>query len=293
MIGALVSIISLNLTLSLIQDYGVVAGSLPITGATTGTPIAVMSPGHGVPPGRVVHGIVSGVVGMVEANGLWVLTPKDENSFTLSTFTAQGIATPSTGTNTYLSGGTIQYAFPDYAILLGRRNVALSSSVASPRVVFVPTNGKAWDLEPYGGVGAPAEAPPIRGSLEAQAERTEPQLATEFVTFEVTVSGSAKPPDPDFGDFDATQQIVHALYAVLFDATGPARARVLREGWPSQTKDAGPHTQRGQQWAGIIEMQEPVRRTPVSFVPIGTSIQMTVEPVNPLVPDDQTTFPIL
>jgi hypothetical protein len=290
MIGALVAVLSLNLTAVLIQDYGVIAKTLPITGATVSTPILVTSTAHGQV--RPIHGIVSGVTGEFEANGLWVLTPVDANTLALSTFTAQGLVTESVGVNAYTGGGQVQYAFPDGSILLGRRNVALATSVASPRIIFVPTDGKAWNLEPFGGAGPdlqPAESPAVRGSLQQQSMTLGPQLATEYTTFEVYVTGSG--PDygnvlsPDFNDLDATQAIVYALYSVLFDASGPPRAKVLHETWPSQLpsndpRATGTHTQRGQQWMGIVEFQQPVQRIPKQFVPIGTYIQETVEPIN-------------
>jgi hypothetical protein len=289
MIGALVAILSLNLTSVLVTDYGVIAASLPVTGATATTPIELTSTGHGY--ARPVHGLVSGVTGTAEANGLWVLTPVDPNTLALSTFTAQGIPVQSVGVNAYVSGGIIQLAFPDGSILLGRRNVALATSVASPRIVFVPTDGKAWSFEPYVGAApsiTPASVPNVRGSVEQQSMTLGPQMATEFTTFEVYVSGSGpnygNELSPDFYDLDATQSIVFALYSVCFDASG-ARAKVLHESWPSQSIEAGTQTQRGQQWKGVIEFQQPVIRIPTTFVPIGTSLQITVEPVNPYVTD--------
>ena len=280
MIGALVTVISLNMTLALVQA-GQVAGSLPVTGATVATPIELESPGHGVPLGRVVHGVASGIFGTTEANGLWVLRPTDADHFALYSCSAQGILAPSVGANAYVSGGVIQYAFPDYQILLGRRNVALSTAVTSPRIVFVPTDGRAWGFEAYGGVGSPASLPNVRGSLEQQSEKTQPQLATEFTTFEVYVQGAANPPSPDFGDFDATQALVFELYSQLFDASGGARAKVLHESWPSQSKDSGTQTQRGQQWCGVVEFQQPVIKSALSFVPAGTKLTLTVIPTNP------------
>lgn len=276
MIGGLISLLSLNLTLSLVQASQV-AGSFTITNATATTPIAITCPAHGVPPGRVVHAVVSGVGGELEANGLWQLNPTDANTFTLSTFTAQGIPVQSVGVNAYTSGGVAQYAFPDFRILLGRRNVQFASAVASPRVVFVPTDGRAWSFEPYGGAGnAPAQS---RGTVEQQAQTQQPQLATSFPTFEVYVTGSANPPSPDFGDFDATQAIVDALYAVVYNAVGGLpRGKILRDGWPSQVAAAGSATQRGQQWMGILELQHPVTVAPLSFVPSGVSLVMTVVP---------------
>jgi len=248
---------------------------------------------------RVLHAIVDEVTGTVEANGLWALSVVDADTFALSTFTPQGLPVQSVGVHAYTGGGRIRYAFPDGQILLGRRNVALATAATSPRIVFVPTDGKAWSLEPYGGAGPdlqPAASPPVRGSLQQQAMKLGPQLATQFSTFEVYVTGSGpnygNALSPDFYDFDATQAIVFALYEVMFDASGGARAKVLHESWPSQKADAGTQTQRGQQWMGVVEFQQPVRKVPATFAPIGTKIVMTVEPASPLVPDDQTVITI-
>jgi hypothetical protein len=301
MIGALVAILSLNLTQALVEDWGVVYKTLPITNATTTTPIVVTSANHGVALASRIHGVVSGVVGTIEANGLWVLTPLDANTFSLTTFDAQGNLVNSIGANPYVSGGQVQWAFPDGQILLGRRNKNLTTMVATPRIVMIPTRGRAWDFEAYGGAapsitGLPF-APTDRGSPEQQAMTLGPQQATEHLTFEVYINGSGpnygNPLNPDFEDFDATQALVHAFYSVLFDLIGGVpRAKILEERWPSQEESAGSQTQRGQQWRGILEVQSPVRPVSGTFVPIGTHAEEIVQPVHPLVPDDQTTIVI-
>jgi hypothetical protein len=284
MMSGTIAILSLNLTSTLVTA-GVVAGTLPIVGATVSTPIVVESPNHGMASGKVLHALVSGVIGMTEANGLWQLNYVDDNNLALTTFSPQAIATDSIGVNAYVSGGLISYAFPDGQILLGRRNVALSTSVTSPRIVFVPTEGRAWGLEPYGGPGSPAEVPNVRGTLEQQAQRTLPQLETEWSTFEVFVNGSGpnygNPLGPDFADFEATQALTHALYATMFDAITAPRFHVLHESWPSQGVEAGSMLQRGQQCKLVIEIAHPVFKAPLSFVPLGTIAVITVEPVNP------------
>jgi hypothetical protein len=236
----------------------------------------------------VVHGIVAGVVGETEANGLWILTPLDPNTFSLSTLSPQGTPMASVGTNAYVSGGTISTAFPDYSILLGRRNLALATGVTSPRVVFVPTAGRAWDFESYAGAGpdlVPAVFPNVRGSLQQQSMTTAPQVGTEFTTFDVWVHGSAPDygadaPSPDYGDFDATQALVFALVNVMFAQAGGG-FRILREDWPSQTVDAGSMTQRGQTWHGVLEVAQGAAMVPAQFVPIGVSAEIVVEPINP------------
>lgn len=289
MIAEFVTLISLNMSLSLLQDYGVIAGTLPITDATVTTPIRVTSTAHGWPTERRIHGVVSGVVGTTEANGLWILTPVDADTFELTTLDAQGNVVNSVGANAYISGGQIQWAFPDGRILLGRRNKALSTSVATPRIVFIPTTGRPWDFEPYGGAGPdlqPAAVPPVRGSAQQQTMKLQPQLATQHTTFEVYVNGSGPnfgdPLEPDYADFNATQALVHILYAQLFDAVGGVpRAKILREDWPSQKETQGAQTQRGQQWMGVLEIQQPVLKPPKSFAPIGVHATMIVQPVNP------------
>ena len=278
--GALVALTSLNLTNVLVQDFGVVARTLPITSATVTTPIVATSTAHGVPLGRVLHGIISGVTGMLEANGLWVLTPLDPDRFSLTILSPQGVPTDSIGVHAYTGGGQIQIAFPEGQILLGRRNLALAAAVASPRIVFIPTMGRAWSQDPYGTPGAPAVFPNTRGTAEQQALALTPMLATQYPTFEVWVFGCAPKPSPDYGDFDATWNLVFAFWSVVFDQFG-AGANVLREDWPSQMAESGTMTQRGQIWRGIVEFQQNVTHTEKQFVPIGVTGQITVEPINP------------
>jgi hypothetical protein len=277
LIASLVTLLSLNLTANLLSA-GTVAYTYPITAASVTTPIQITCPNHGIPPQRVAHGVVSGATGMIEANGLWEASYVDPNTLSLASYSAQGVSSPSVGANPYTGGGSFYVAFPDWQILLGRRWIAAATAVASPRVVFVPTMGRAWDLEPYGGVGGVGQLPAIRGTAEQQAEKLLPQLATEFATFEVYVTGSAPTPDPDYGDFEATQALTQALYVVMFDAAGPSRAKVLREEWPSQSIEAGSQTQRGQQMRLIVEFQIPVVREPLKYVPVGTFIQESVTP---------------
>lgn len=286
MIGSLIAILSLNLTSRLVAA-GQVAGTLAVTGATVTAPINLTVPNHPLPSGRVMHAVVAGVTGTSEANGVWVLTYVDPETLSLSTFDGQGLAVPSVGAHAYTGGGTVEWAFPDFQVLLGQRMVNLASALATPRIVFVPTDGAAWNFEPYDMTGAPASLPPVLGNAEQQSAMLQPQIATEPLTFLVYVSGAANPPSPDFGDFDATQIVTHAMYAALFDMIG-GRVKVLRAGWPSQAASAGTLSQRGQQWKGLVEIQSPVYHAPLTFVPHGTSLVLTVQPVDPGVTDPQT-----
>jgi hypothetical protein len=288
-ISSLVTLLSLNLTLSLIQS-GQVLGTFPITNTTVTTPITVTSPSHGVPPSYAVHAVISGVTGALEANGLWVLTVVDANTFSLSTFAPDGTITPAVGANAYVSGGTISYALSDYAIQLGRRNIAKSTAVVSPRVVMVPTFETAWTFDPDGGIGAPNNGPPVPGPIEVQNATLSPESETEPTTFEVYVTGCANPPSPDFGDFDATQAIVWALRTVMTNAVGLPRCRVLRASWPSQLPAGHPlatglQSQRGQQWMGVVEFAQGVRPNPLQYIPAGTTLTYDIG-TNPPQGDD-------
>ena len=275
--SALVALLSLNMTVAYLQAARTntypLPSPLPITAATTTTPIHVTSTSHGVPPGRVVHGIVTGVVGETELNGgPWIFTVVDANTFSVSTLRADGLSVPSVGVNPYVSGGQIQYAFPDYSILLGRRNIAKATAPATPRIVFVPTANAAWDFDPFGGVGQPAPFDPA--TFEVENAELAPQQETEPMTFDVYVSACAQDygaaiPQPDSGDFDAVVQTRDLLRRVMMDACGgnSVRCRVLRAYWPSQLPAnhplaTGTDTQRGQQWCGTIEFKHPVTASP-------------------------------
>ncbi len=276
MIGALVALLSLSTTERLVAA-GVVAMTLSVTGATNATPVVVQTATpHGLI--RPAHGVVANIGGNADANGTWVLTPTDATHLRLSTFSNQGAYQDSVGSGSYTSGGTIQIAFPDGSILLGRRNVAMQTSVATPRIVFVPMGSPAWDLEPYGGVIPPGMLPRTLAA-ETPEQRTmkqSRQLATEAFRFEVHVTGCASPPSPDFGDFDVTQALYQTLYGVIHDRITAPRGRVLGGRWASQDEDVQQLDVRGQKWIGIVEIQQPVIDNPLAFIPTGTVGIITV-----------------
>lgn len=270
MIGALIALLSLDMTRKLVAA-GLVAKTLTVIAATNATPIVITtSSAHGFQ--RPFHAEISDVAGNTAANGTWVCTPVSSTTFRLSTFSMAGAPVNSIGLGDYTSGGTVQVAFPDGSILLGRRNVAMQTSVATPRIVFVPMGSPTWSLDPYGGVIPPATLPRARASetAEQQIMKLNRQLATEQHTFEVHVTGCASPPDPDFGDFDVTQALYHALYGSLFNMVSPARAIVKSGHWVSQDESIQTLDTRGQKWVGIIEIRQPVLDNPLQFVPAST-----------------------
>lgn len=276
MIGALVALLSLSTTERLVAA-GVVATTLTVLGATNASPVVIQtSAPHGII--RPAHGVVVDVGGNVSANGTWILTPTDPTHLALSTYTNQGAPQASVGSGVYTSGGTIQIAFPDGSILLGRRNVAMQTSVTTPRIVFVPMGSPSWDLEPYGGAIPPATLPRqlAEETPEQRTMKRSRQLATEPFRFEVHVTGCANPPSPDFGDFDVTQALYHTLYGVLFDRITAPRARVLGGRWSSQSEEIQQLDVRGQKWIGVVEIQQPVIDNPLDFIPTGTVGIITV-----------------
>jgi hypothetical protein len=285
-IGALVTLLSLEMTRRLVAA-GMVAASFTLVDASNTTPIVVTtSTAHNL--NRPTHAVVNGVVGNAGANGVWVMTPTGPTTLSLGTYDRQGAPSPSVGTGVYSSGGIAQSAFPDGAILLGRRNVAMQMAVATPRIVFVPMGSPAWGLDPYGGVIPTATLPRSLAAETAEQKimKLQRQLATESQRFEVHVTGSAVPSDPDFGDFDATQAIYQTLYAVMFDLISPARAKVLSGTWVSQSETIQLLDTRGQKWVGIVEIQQPVTPDPLAFIPAGTSGTMVVNFVNGASADD-------
>lgn len=270
MIGALITLLSLDVTLRLVTA-GQVANTYTIVGATNTTPIVVTtSAAHNLV--RPVHAVVASVAGNTGANGLWVCTPTGTSTLRLSTFSDQGAVVNSVGTGSYTSGGTIKTSFPDGSILLGRRNVAMQTSVATPRIVFVPIGSPAWELDPYGGVIPAATLPRTLASETAEQKtmKRSRQLATERQRFEVHVTGCATPPDPDFGDFDATQAVYQTLYASMFDLITPPRAKVLSGEWASQSETIQTLDTRGQKWVGMVEISQAVTENPYAFVNAGT-----------------------
>lgn len=276
MIGALVSLLSLDMTRKLVAA-GMVASTFTITGATNATPIVLTtSTAHGLT--RRTHAVVSGVVGNVAANGLWVMTPTSTTQLALSTFESDGTPVNSVGSGAYTSGGLAKTAFPDGSIRLGRRNVPMASAVATPRIVFVPVGSSEWKLDPYGGAIPAASRPPARvnQTAEQQTMLQRRQLNTERQKFEVHVTGCATPPDPDFGDFDVTQAIYQSLYESMFNLITPDRARVLGGNWVSQVESIQTLDTRGQKWVGVVEIAQAVADNPLSFVNANTDGTLVV-----------------
>jgi hypothetical protein len=282
MIGALVAILSLDMTRKMVAN-GLVSQTKSIASVSNTSPIIVTTATpHKWPLGRQYHGVIDGVGGTTEANGLWAMVPTGASTLRLFSYDMDGTQVPSIGNGAYTSGGTLRTAFPEGSILLGRRNVAMMGAPAAPRIVFVPTATPGWDLEPYGGVIPPGTLPRARANetSEQQFMLLHRQLATEHTRFEVHVTGSAVPADPDYGDIDATQALYHSLYESMFRLMTPDRARVIGGVWASQDEDIQTLNTHGQKWVGVVEIMQPVTDASLTFVPSDISAEIAVSPVN-------------
>jgi hypothetical protein len=279
-IGSLVALLSLDMTRKLV-GAGLVATTLAVAAVSGGSPAVVtLAAPHGLV--RNAHAVVTlpGVTlnrldteGVASADTQWVCTIVDATHLSLSTWTSAGQFVPSIPSGSYSGGGTVKIAFPDGSILLGRRNVAMATAVATPRIVFVPKGSGAWGLDPYGGNPPPATVPRRRSAETAEQKflKLQPQLATERQRFEVHVTGSATPSDPDFGDFDATQFLYQSLYVSMFNMISPDRGKIIGGSWESQGEEMQSLVTHGQKWVGVVEIAMPVVQEAVTFVNFGTS----------------------
>ena len=85
-----------SVALNALQSYSTVS----VTGATNATPVVITATAHGRSTGDSVY--ISGVLGNTAANGTWIITKVDANSFSLNS---------SVGNGAYSSGGTV-YLLP-------------------------------------------------------------------------------------------------------------------------------------------------------------------------------------
>ena len=92
-----------------------------ITGATTATPIEISLAAHGLLTGATVY--ISGIEGIPEANGEWVITSTGAGTFTLDS---------SVGVGTYTTGGRVEY---------------LWSVVASSDIYYSLDGGTTWTFQ--------------------------------------------------------------------------------------------------------------------------------------------------
>jgi len=287
-IGALVALISLDVTASMVAE-GIVSQSWTIASVTNTTPIVVTtSAPHKVPPGFKMHAVVAGVAGTTSANGAWELTVRDATSFELGTYSGSGARVPSVGNGAYAGGGTISTVLDEGSILLGRKYVDVTG--APPRIVFVPTTAPAFDLIAAGGMTMPLEHLPstlAQMTPEQVALTNQPPILTDHARFEVYVWGASTPSAPDFADYDVTRALRDEVIASGIRLISSPMFKVLGGVWESQREGAtqSAWSSLGQAYKMLVEILMPVVDKPFAFVPFGVSATLRVQPANPA-PDD-------
>lgn len=265
---ALVSLISLHATTALVAA-GLTVSSLTatVTGATNATPIVVTTAApHSLNEGA--HVVITGVAGNTAANNLdadgvthnaWYASAVDATRIALySVDGATGALVPSVGSGAYTSGGTLNVAFTDQRILLGRQH---SSELSyPPRILFIPTSSEF-------GPRSISSASRVSGAPSAE-QRTQVQqrsIATDTKTFQVQVWGAAATPAPD-ADFDSTevlyQQIVRSAALLL-----PGIHTVGGGEWVDQTATESQLIKAGHLFVFSLAIATPVTDRVLLYVP--------------------------
>lgn len=155
----------------------------------------------------------------------------------------------------------------DGKILIGRQHIFEQS--APPRIVFVPVTS-AW------GPRAMYSRANINGANRAEvlAQTQQRSVLTETVHFEVHVWGQASPPDPEGGDFDATQALYQAVVqATHLDAVGSYR--VTAGTWGDQQPNASQLLKAGHEFVFGLEFDTPVLDALLPLAPSGTKAVST------------------
>jgi hypothetical protein len=162
-------------------------------------------------------------------------------------------------------------ALTDGSILIGRQHVDEES--APPRIVFVPSSSSFTIGEPYGVfVGSTRQAP----SPDMFRQWQQRPIHTERLRFEVHVWGAASPPDPNGGDFDATQALYQTLIESLWNTAQTAYE--LGEGvWADQQRGQAQLQKLGHEFVLEITIDTPVLDALLGYAPSTTVTQTTVE----------------
>ena len=262
-IGALVTLISLDVTNDLV-GAGYVAETLPISDASNASPIVLAS---SAPHGYVwpVNVVVAGATGNAAANGLWLAVPTDPTHLALYAVDAFGVQTASVGSGAYTGGATVSLALKDGRILIGRQHVYEASS--APRIVFVPLKSKWMPKSVY--TRTPASAVP---SPEQQRQWANRSIYTEAVLFEVHVWGQATPPDPEGGDFDATQ-VLYQQVARSLQHQAPGSFELVDVDWTDQKATGSQLVRAGHEAVFGLVVNTPVLDliAALPYVPPGTA----------------------
>lgn len=235
---------------------GYIAATLNVIDATNAAPIVVTTDrAHLLYADAVVN--VSGVAGNTAANDYWNVTPLSPTTFAL-----QG----STGSGSYVSGGTVSVALVGGKILLGRQWDRQNQ--ASPRIIMIPIGQDFPASDQYATATNPFPTDPQRTAL------SETSVLTVRNIFEVRVWGAANPPDPDT-NFTITEilrdQIIRSADR-LFRGNYTCRSGK----WEDQTTMASADMKLGHLESFQLTIDAPVTANLTPFAPNGVGATIGV-----------------
>jgi hypothetical protein len=224
--------------------------------------------------------VVTGVLGNTAANNAdpgpgttagfpmgVVLTAVDSTHLAISCVDPNlGTIVPIIGNGSYAGGGTIQFAFVDGSILVGREHLLEAS--APPRIVFVPLRSSFSAKSP-----ANRRNSASLGELNRQIQQR--PIETEEIFFEVHSWGQANPPDPA-GDFDATQALYQSVIQVVH-AIAEGVHEFSSGGWTDQAPNATQLVKAGHEHVFGLSLKTPILDVLTPFIPVGTVPSATIK----------------
>lgn len=257
----LVTLVSLDVVNSLV-GAGYTTRNISILDASNTTPIVLtLSSPHGfVWP---IHIVVTGVQGNTNANGTWIATPTGDSTLALSTMGPDGRVTQSSGNAPFVASGhaLMWMALTDGRILIGRQHVFEAS--AAPRIVFVPVSSK-WGPKSVYNRSSVQGAP----SAEQLRQNQIRSLRTETTYFETHVWGIATPPDPEGGDFDATQVLYQQLVRSLH-LLAPGNYNITDGTFSDQAASGSQLVRAGHEFVFGVTFDTPVLDKLLPYAPPG------------------------
>jgi hypothetical protein len=231
--------------------------------------------------GRVIHIVVSGVLGNTAANKLdeknqrneaWVgiiTSPTTIALYDLDNSTGALIA--STGNGAYASGGTISKALTDGCVLVGFEHVSESS--AAPRIVFVP---KRFTFDAKATQTSYTAAAFTDGEPERQ--RINESFRTVVWWYEVHIWGI----DNQGAARDRLKKSFGTCELMMEQVLRSAQDRCsacyeLGGGtWPDQYEGGPQRVKFGHEMIFQIGLSAPITREPLELSPVDTTLEMVL-----------------
>lgn len=267
----LVTLVSLDVVNSLV-GAGYVTRTLPVSAISNTTPIVLTcTADHGFT--WPIHVVISGATGNTAANGCWIAIPTDSTHLALYTMSPDGVQSAVAGSGSYSGGATVSLALTDGRILTGRQHVFEASF--APRIVFVPVSSKWGPKSVYN--RSNVQGAPSAEQLRQNQIRS---LRTETTVFETHVWGVASPPDPEGGDFDATQILYHQLVRSLH-LLAPGNYNITDGIFADQQASGSQLIRAGHEFVFEVTFDTPVLDRLLPYAPPGTVPGPIVDGVYP------------